>query len=143
MARLRDSSGRFVSNGNLLKNFRKRGLLARRHRASVTVGFTTRYAIHVHELHKSKSKFLENAARENGKEIGRVVRQTFKQTSNMLTSLLIGGLRLQRESQKRVPVDTGALKGSAFTAPTRNEDAAANAAFKKGEEIRKQAKGKK
>ena len=87
---------------------------------SVLVGYTQNYALFVHEDLEAhhpvgQAKFLEQPARERGKEIGRVIREAYRKTRNMAQSLLLGGLFLQRESQKLVPVDTGALKNSAFT----------------------------
>lgn len=88
---------------------------------AVIVGYTAAYAVHVHEnlemRHKEgkQAKFLEQPARELAKEIGQIVRKAVQGGATLTKALLIGGLRLQRESQKIVPVDTGALKGSAFT----------------------------
>jgi hypothetical protein len=62
-------------------------------------------------------KFLEGPAREMSNNP-----QTAVDIANMVPrgglvkALLIKGLLLQRESQKRVPVDTGNLMNSAFTA---------------------------
>lgn len=87
---------------------------------SVIVGYSASYAASVHERqdipHKvGQAKFLEQPARENQDEYGRVIVQAFKTTQDMKSSLLLGGLRLQRDSQKLVPVDTGFLRNSSFT----------------------------
>jgi uncharacterized membrane protein YdfJ with MMPL/SSD domain len=87
---------------------------------TVAVGFSTGYAIYVHEnltAHHpvGQAKFLEEPARTMAAEIGRVVREAWAKTRDMGQALLMGGLRLQREAQIRCPVDTGALKNSAFT----------------------------
>lgn len=65
-----------------------------------------------------KPKFLENPAREmtNSGELSRVVRDAAKAGVPLVKALVLTGLRLQRASQKVVPVDTGNLRGSAFTA---------------------------
>jgi hypothetical protein len=87
---------------------------------TVAVGFSTGYAIYVHEnlqsQHKvGQAKFLEQPAREQAGAIGKTVREAWAKTRNMAQSLLMGGLLLQRLSQQLCPVDTGALKNSAFT----------------------------
>lgn len=60
-------------------------------------------------------KFLEEPARTKAAEIGRVVATVTKATGSLEMGLIVGGQRLQRESQKLVPVVTGNLQGSAFT----------------------------
>lgn len=89
-------------------------------RASVIVGFTQAYAIHVHENLEAhhpvgQAKFLEQPARQLRGKIGDMVAQALRAGKTMAQALLLVGLRLQRDSQKLVPVDTGALKNSAFT----------------------------
>jgi hypothetical protein len=64
---------------------------------------------------RAQAKFLEQPAREMQPELGRIVAEVYKATRSMEQGLLAAGLRLQRESQKRVPVDQGNLKNSAFT----------------------------
>ena len=105
---------------------------AGKNRVSVIVGYggETNYALAVHEnarqearrrLTKKKKnpkaqwKFLEQPAREFAGELGRIVAVIMKKTGNMELALKTAGERLQRESQLLVPVDTGDLKGSAFT----------------------------
>lgn len=87
---------------------------------SVIVVYTQNYALHVHErvdiTHKvGQAKFLEQPAKQFKSEIWRIVKTAAKAGKTMLQALLLGGLRLQRESQKLVPIDTGALKNSADT----------------------------
>lgn len=87
---------------------------------SVNVGYTQAYALYVHENreayhHVGRAGYLLDVAREIKDEIFRVAATTFKKTGNLGTAILLAGLRLQRESQLNVPIDTGALKGSAFT----------------------------
>lgn len=91
----------------------------------VVVGYSQNYAIYVHERtelqHKEgkQAKFLEEPARTKDKEIARAIVETYKKRKikkgAYKRALLVGGLRLQRESQKIVPIDTGALRASAFT----------------------------
>lgn len=88
--------------------------------ASVIVGYTQEYAIHVHENLEAyhpvgQAKYLEQPARELSSELGQLVKTLMRQGVAMVTALLLAGLRLQRASQELVPVDTGALKNSAFT----------------------------
>lgn len=87
---------------------------------SVSVGYTAAYALYVHEnltAHHpvGQAKYLEQPARQNAREYGEIVRQAKQKGRTTAQALLLAGLRLQRDSQKIVPVDTGALKGSAFT----------------------------
>lgn len=87
---------------------------------SVVVGYTAAYAIYVHEnleaYHKvGQAKYLEQPARELSPGLGRMVRDNVIQGKTLAQALLIAGLRLQRESQQLVPVDTGLLKNSAYT----------------------------
>lgn len=90
---------------------------------SVIVGYTANYALKVHEDMNAKhkkgktAKYLERPTRElsNGGEIKRIVDTAVGRGVSLEDALLLAGLRIQRESQKIVPVDTGNLKGSAFT----------------------------
>lgn len=87
---------------------------------SVIVGYTQSYAIYVHEDLEAQhpvgqAKFLEQPARELSTELGAQIGEGVAKGMTMEQSLLVAGLRLQRESQQLVPVDTGALKNSAFT----------------------------
>jgi len=54
-----------------------------------------------------------------GGELGQTVGKLLRSGSSLLVALHTAGLSLQRASQLIVPVDTGNLKGGAFTA---NED---------------------
>lgn len=88
---------------------------------SVIVGYTQAYAVYVHENTEAnhpnggQAKFLEQPARELKKEFGKIIRQAVGKGYTVVQALLLCGLRLQKESQQLVPVDTGALKASAFT----------------------------
>lgn len=78
---------------------------------------------------RGQPKYLEQPARElsNSGELARVIRESYKGgagarnskgqfigAATLLTALAVGAQRIQRESQKLVPVDLGNLKGSAF-----------------------------
>lgn len=97
------------------------GQRLKKNRPSVIVGYTQRYALPVHENTRAQhapgkqAKYLETPARYLQGELARIVTQVYRQTGDMERALLVAGLRLQRESQKIVPIDTGALKASAFT----------------------------
>lgn len=115
----------------------------------VYVGYTQSYAIHVHEreglTHKEgkQAKYLEEPARKlyNSGEIWRIVRAVYATTGSVTKGLLLAGLRIQRESQKIVPVLTGALKNSAYTAKSSQAPAAATAAKIKSDAIRQKRSG--
>lgn len=108
----------------------------------VVVGYTQVYALRVHEdleaHHKpgKQAKFLEQPAREYSQEISRIIKETYKRTKSMTKSLLAGGLFLQRQSQKIVPVDTGALKNSAFTATESKANEAAQMALDQSQAVK-------
>jgi hypothetical protein len=87
---------------------------------TVSVGFQTAYALVVHErldVHHpvGQAKFLEEPARTKAGEIAKVAEKAYRAGRPMADALYLAGLYLQREAMKRVPVDTGALKNSAFT----------------------------
>lgn len=87
---------------------------------SAVVGYTQEYAIYVHENEEAhhnvgQAKFLEQPARTHSKELTAIIATSISKGFGMAQGLMLAGLRLQRESQKLVPVDTGALKNSAFT----------------------------
>lgn len=104
---------------------------------SVIVGYSQKYALFVHESvqmklkgqdrkspHKgqywdpqgrAQAKFLEQPAREFRGVLAQIVREAMENGATLIQALFLAGLRLQRESQLLVPVNTGALKNSAFT----------------------------
>jgi len=87
---------------------------------SVIVGFTQKYALKVHEDLKTphrvgQAKYLEQPARELEKELRQLIAAAMKAKATLSKALLVAGLRIQREAQLLVPVDTGALRASAFT----------------------------
>lgn len=93
----------------------------RKDNGSVVVGYSASYAVCVHENLEARhnegqqAKFLEEPARKFATEIADDVIFAMKQGVGIIKAMLVGGMRLQRESQKLVPIDTGNLKGSAFT----------------------------
>ncbi len=94
---------------------------AQKDQASVVVGYTANYAIFVHEnleaYHEppTQAKYLEQPARELKPELASIIAELIKKRKTMAQALLVAGLRLQRESQLLVPVDTGNLRAGAFT----------------------------
>lgn len=118
------------------------------HPVTVQVGYTQNYAIYVHENLKAKhpvgqAKFLEAPARRYGDEIGKQIHETYRKTKSLRKSVLVGALRLQRESQLLCPVDTSALRASAYTAFEEDAATAAAKAKAKGDAIHKAVKAKK
>ena len=109
---------------------------------TVIVGYTQSYALKVHEdmeaRHKQgkQAKYLESPAREFQMEIAQIIESVYKQTKSMNKAVLAGGLFLQRKSQEIVPIDTSALKNSAFTALQENADEAAQKAHARSEGFR-------
>jgi hypothetical protein len=116
---------------------RKLSELAIKHQdCDVAVGFTAKYALAVHEMHPKTlgkfvprrsglgvywgppqfgPKFLERPAKELRSTIAGIVTAALRRGVPFLQSLLLGGLRLQREAQLRVPVEYGNLRASAYT----------------------------
>jgi hypothetical protein len=105
----------------LLNFFKSQEQKARRGQITVVVGYTAAYAIYVHEDLKARhspgktAKYLEKPFVELKEELFEQIRKALVATGDMRLSLLVAGMRLQRESQKIVPIDTGNLKASAFT----------------------------
>lgn len=64
---------------------------------------------------RGQSKFLEQPLREHREVLARIVIEMLSKGKTMAQALLVAGLRLQRESQMLVPIDTGNLRASAFT----------------------------
>ena len=109
---------------------------------TVVVGYTQSYALAVHEnleAHHApgkQAKYLEQPAKELAKELGEITRKVYTKTGSLEKGLLVAGLRLQRASQELVPVDTSALKASAFTATERDLESKANEAYSRSEGIK-------
>jgi hypothetical protein len=102
----------------VLRKEEQRGRDASSH--SVIVGYTQAYAVWVHEnvdatFKVGQAKFLEEPARLLRTVLGKIVGDAVRRGATILQALLLAGLRLQRESQLLCPVDTGALRASAFT----------------------------
>jgi hypothetical protein len=64
---------------------------------------------------RGQAKFLETPLRTERDVLARIVIQALARGQPLSVALFLAGLRLQRESQRLVPVDTGNLKASAFT----------------------------
>lgn len=102
---------------------------------SVIVGYTSAVALFVHENREAKWKgkprrsgigvywgpslygpgFLLGPARYLSKELAKIINTALKGGAKVRDALLLAGLRLQRESQKLVPVEHGNLRATAFT----------------------------
>ncbi len=112
----------------------------------VVVGFSQNYAMFVHEIsayHEvGEEKYLEKAFRRLRGEIPRIVATIYKHSQSLTMGLLVAGLRIQKEAQKLTPVDTGALKASAYTAKEKNMNKAAKAAAGRAWNKQQQAKHK-
>jgi len=110
---------------------------------SVVVGYTANYAVYVHEIQARHApgkqwKFLEQPARELQPQLGQMLAQSMASGVKPLQSLYLIGLGLQRASQDLVPIDTGNLRGSAFTA--KEDDLQAVMAASEGKLIEKMQK---
>ncbi len=89
-------------------------------KGAVIVGYTQAYAVYVHENLEAnhpvgQAKFLEQPARMLRRELANIVTAAMRKKATLIQSLLLAGLRLQRASQMICPVDTSALRNSAFT----------------------------
>ena len=87
---------------------------------SVLVGFTANHGLFVHENMQAshnvgQAKFLEQPLRQRNKKLKRMISNGIRRGLSVEKALLLAGLFLQREAQKLTPVDTGNLRGSAFT----------------------------
>ncbi len=106
----------------------------------MTVGFTQRYALWVHEVQArhvvGQWKYLETPARQKTREMARMIETALKSNIPLMQALMFAGLNLQRAAQLLTPVDTSALKASAFTCPTRDVESVSQTAFQKSEAIR-------
>lgn len=111
---------------------------------SVVVGYTQFYGLYVHETPPEKAKhaagkswkFLEFPARRLAKELADIVVTVYKKTGTLCKGLLMAGLRLQRASQEMVPIDTAALKASAYTAYEADKEQAYAQAHLRSEAVR-------
>lgn len=102
-----------------LRDIAKR--VSKKYEGNVVVGYEAAYAVYVHEdltashPNGGQAKYLEQPARTKAKEIREVVNAAMARGATVEKALFMGGLKLQRESQLLVPVDTGYLRASAFT----------------------------
>lgn len=103
---------------------------------NVVVGFVQTYSLPVHELHKTQSKFLEQPFRTGMPIITSIVDREMQKHGNLTQSMLKAGEWLKQSAQAVTPVDTGALKGSAFVTTESKEDEVAEQSFKRSEAIR-------
>jgi len=106
---------------------------------TVVVGYSMEYALEVHERTDVKRrvgqpKFLETAARTLEPDIRKLLRET--KPDKLADNMLRAGLLIQRESQKLTPVDTSALRASAFTTIEEDLDRVATDAKTKAEQTR-------
>lgn len=112
----------------------------------VWIGYTQSYALYVHEVQAShtgpgrtgKWKYLTDPARRlnNDGTLKQLVLEALKVGTKLPTAMIRAGMRIQRESQKEVPVDTSALKASAVTAFAHEFEGKARTVFDQSEAIR-------
>jgi hypothetical protein len=125
--------GKVVSTDKVIRALRARAaVIEHDKKASVAVGYTTAYALFVHEdltmnhPNGGQAKFLEQPARTQTREIGNIVKRELHKdlTRNVKGTLTRGvfskalikaGRYLEAESRKLVPVDTAFLISSSFT----------------------------
>lgn len=110
----------------------------------VVVGYTANYALMVHEnrsanFNVGKAGFLLDNTNEMKGELASIVKQTTKNNGSLQSGLDTAGLALQRKAQGDTPIDTGALRASAFTARESKANSAAAQAFIKSQEKRESA----
>lgn len=113
---------RIVGVESVIRNLKKKAEKFGKQNVVGTVGFATKYAIHVHErmdLHhpKGQAKFLEQPFRQlvNDGTLLKMIEEDVKKGIPLAKAIHRACLRIQRDAQKLVPVDTGALRASAFT----------------------------
>lgn len=114
--------------------------VAEKDQGVVKVGYSQSYAIYVHEVPASHApgktdKFLELPARRLKYDLAALAKNVYQQKKSLRAGLFAAGLRLQRESQKIVPIDTGALKASAWTAFAEDADRVSQEAYRRGEQL--------
>ena len=104
----------------------------------VVVGYSQSYALEVHERTDVKRrvgqpKFLETAARSLESDIRNMIRRAGRE--KLAEAMLRAGLLIQREAQKLTPVDTSALRASAFTTTEDKLEQVSNEARTRAEQI--------
>lgn len=115
-------------------------------KATIVVGYSQDYALEQHErldyAHKvGQAKYLETAARVSESDVRQLLR-TSPSESKFAENMLKAGLLIQRRSQELCPVDTSALKSSAFTSVESEVDQKAKEAKAKGEAVRARVESK-
>lgn len=109
--------------------------------AGAVVGYAAAHALIIHEdlsiQHKpgKQAKYLEATIRTKSKETLELVTQRYKETGNLNKALLAGALFVKHESQKIVPVDTGALHASGYACLAKNDERTAAEAASRAEKI--------
>ena len=109
---------------------------------TVVVGYSQSYAVAVHEnlnarhAEGKQAKYLEGPARAEQAAIGQIIRNKARETGDLASAMLTAGLYLQRVSQEVAPIDTGALRASAFTCLEDDLEQVASDAQARGEAIR-------
>lgn len=87
---------------------------------TVEVGYAQPYAMIVHESeemehkHGGQSAFLLSVRKEFERLLSETVKRVFVRTKDISQALLVAGNQLKRLAQGRTPVDTGALRMSAW-----------------------------
>lgn len=98
-----------------LESARRQGL-----KAAAVVGYTQNYALFVHERldlkHPvGKAKYLTDPFEAMKPVAAKLIQAYVRQGKTLKEAVLLVALEVQSSSQEEVPVDTGALKASAFT----------------------------
>ncbi len=102
-----------------LQAYKGRYLPDGRRNYTVRIGYSTHYALYVHEnltaSHRvGQAKFLEVTVRRYGPTVARLVADKLRAGYTLKEALMSGGMLIKTESQKITPVDTGILRASAF-----------------------------
>lgn len=102
-----------------LNNLRGLAARAKKGDGACRVGYSAPYAIFVHEnltAHHpiGQAKFLEQPARLLGDEISDVIIKSVMDGKLLKEAVKDGAVYLLKESQKLVPVQTGALRASGY-----------------------------
>ena len=124
----------------VIKDFNKLKTRSRAHdNVNVYVGFTQNYAIWVHEKDANyvsgEYKYLEKPARSMQNELGNIIKVAASKGAGLDRALVLAGMRLQAAAQKLCPVDTGALRASAFTAKEDELEVKAATAYQQSQRI--------
>jgi len=110
------NKGAFTRVAGHLKQIREQG--KRKHKVTFAVEYRTPYARRVHEdlemrhPRGGQAKYLEQVIRENAKFMTDMVKDLVADGMGLEKAVMTVGLWMLEESQKLVPVDTGALRDS-------------------------------